>query len=43
MDGHYAKASMRIVIAGKISIEKMRSQCPNFHAWLSRLEGLAAE
>ena len=39
-DGPYSKASRGIVIAGKIGIEKMRSQCPNFDAWLSRLESL---
>ena len=32
-----------VVIAGKIGIGKMRSQCPNFDAWLKRLEALADE
>ena len=36
-NGHYSKASRGIVIAGKIGIEKMRGQCPNFDAWLKRL------
>ena len=42
-NGHYSKASRGIVIAGKIGIEKMRGQCPNFDAWLKRLEALADE
>lgn len=42
-NGHYSKASCGIVIAGKIGIEKMRGQCPNFDAWLKRLEALADE
>ena len=42
-NGHYSKASRGIVIAGKIGIERMRGQCPNFDAWLKRLEALADE
>lgn len=42
-NGHYSKASRGIVIAGKIGIEKMRSQCPNFDMWLKLLELLVAE
>lgn len=37
------KASRGIVIAAKIGIEKMRAECPNFDAWLKRLESLAYE
>ena len=40
-NGHYGKATRGIVLARQIGIDRMRAQCPNFHAWLSRLESLA--
>ncbi len=39
-NGHYSKAQRGIVIAGKIGVDKMRQECPNFDAWLKRLESL---
>ena len=37
----YAKPLMGPEIAAWIGLEAMRSKCPHFHAWVSRLEGLA--
>lgn len=36
--GHYAKVSQGVAISRKIGIDKIRSECPNFDAWLKRLE-----
>lgn len=39
-NGRYGKTSQGIAIAARIGLEKMRRACPNFGAWLSRLESL---
>jgi hypothetical protein len=37
----YGKTTMGIAIAEQIGIDKMRSACPLFHAWLHQLESLS--
>lgn len=37
-EGRFGKTTTGVVLAAKIGIDKMREQCPNFHAWLSRIE-----
>lgn len=38
----YKKTTTGIIIAKEIGLEKMRSRCPHFDSWVSRLEGLSS-
>lgn len=40
-DYEYDKATVGPGVAELITLETIRSKCPHFHAWLTRLEGLA--
>ena len=37
----YSKRVAGLVVAQKVGLKRMRAECPRFHAWLSRMEGLA--
>lgn len=36
----YHKVTVGPILAERIGLEKMRAQCPHFHAWVAVLEGL---
>lgn len=43
LDGKFAKTTQGIAIAQRIGVEKMRSQCPLFNAWITQFESLVVE